>query len=160
MKWDRQALLGDMVRAIRTSRPLVVVSRWQGTPRDGHGQHQAAGLLTPEAVAAAADPRAFPELAREGLRPWRVRKVYSGGWSESDAWHVVIDPGAYDPLIGDSFTNIARAGLSLQRSQTAGRLVRSIRDPARSTTSVATRPTRVKSISSMVCRPPSMPSIG
>ncbi len=124
VKWDRRALLGDMVRAIRTSRPLVVVSRWQGTPRDGHGQHQAAGLLTPEAVAAAADPRAFPELAGEGLRPWRVRKVYSGGWRESDAWHVVVDPGAYDPLIGDSFTNIARAGLSLQRSQTAGRLVR------------------------------------
>ena len=124
VKWDRRALLGDMVRAIRTSRPLVVVSRWQGTPRDGHGQHQAAGLLTPEAVAAAADPQAFPELAGEGLRPWRVRKVYSGGWRESDAWHVVVDPGAYDPLIGDSFTNIARAGLSLQRSQTAGRLVR------------------------------------
>ncbi len=124
VKWDRQALLGDMVRAIRTSRPLVVVSRWQGTPRDGHGQHQAAGLLTPDAVAAAADPQAFPELASEGLRPWRVRKVYSGGWRESDAWHVVVDPGAYDPLIGDSFTNIARAGLSLQRSQTAGRVVR------------------------------------
>jgi LmbE family N-acetylglucosaminyl deacetylase len=123
-KWDRQPLLADMVRAIRTSRPLVVVSRWQGTSRDGHGQHQAAGLLTPEAVAAAADPRAFPELAREGLRPWRVRKVYSGGWSETDAWQVAIDPSSYDPLVGDSFTNIARAGLSLQRSQTAGRLVR------------------------------------
>jgi LmbE family N-acetylglucosaminyl deacetylase len=123
-KWDRQLLLADMVRAIRTSRPLVVVSRWQGTTRDGHGHHQAAGLLTPEAVAAAADPLAVPELAREGLRPWRVRKVYSGGWRETEAWQVAIDPSSYDPLLGDSFTNIARAGLSLQRSQTAGRLVR------------------------------------
>ncbi len=122
-KWDRQALVEDMVRAIRTSRPLVVISRWQGTSRDGHGQHQAAGLLTPEAVVAAADPQAFPELAREGLRPWQVRKVYSGGWREDESWQVVVDPGAYDPLLGDSFTNVARAGLSLQRSQTAGRLV-------------------------------------
>lgn len=123
-KWDRQALLADMVRAIRASRPLVVISRWQGTPSDGHGQHQAAGLLTPEAVAAAADPRAFPDLAREGLRPWRVRKLYSGGWRESDDWQVAVDPGVYDPLLGDSFTNVARMGLSLQRSQTAGRFVR------------------------------------
>jgi LmbE family N-acetylglucosaminyl deacetylase len=127
-KWDRQALLADMVRAIRTSRPLVVVSRWQGTARDGHGQHQAAGLLTPEAVAAAADPNAFRELAREGLQPWRVRKVYSGGWRETDAWQVAIDASTYDPLLGDSFTNIARAGLGLQRSQTAGRFVRTF-DP-------------------------------
>jgi LmbE family N-acetylglucosaminyl deacetylase len=125
-KWDRRALLGDMVRAIRASRPLVVISRWQGTGRDGHGQHQAAGLLTPEAVLAAADPRAFPELADEGLRPWRVRKVYSGGWREGDSWQVAVDPGIYAPLLGDSFTNVARIGLSLQRSQTAGRLVRTV----------------------------------
>jgi LmbE family N-acetylglucosaminyl deacetylase len=124
-KWDRQALLADMVRAIRASRPLVVVSRWQGTPNDGHGQHQAAGLLTPEAVAAAADSRAFPELGRQGLRPWRVRKVYSGGWREADDWQVAVDPGVYDPLLGDSFTNVARKGLSFQRSQTSGRFLRS-----------------------------------
>ncbi len=123
-KWDRRALIGDMVRAIRSSRPLVVISRWQGTARDGHGQHQAAGLLTPEAVAAAADPQAFPELAREGLRPWRVRKVYSGGWQANEEWQVAIDPGVYNPPLGDSFTNVARTGLSLQRSQTAGRLTR------------------------------------
>ena len=122
-----------MVRAIRSSRPLVVISRWQGTPRDGHGQHQAAGLLTPDAVAAAADPQAFPELARDGLRPWRVRKVYSGGWQENEEWQVAIDPGVYNPTLGDSFTNVARTGLSLQRSQTAGRLNRTF-GSTRSTT--------------------------
>ncbi len=123
-KWDRAAIVEDMVRAIRTSRPLVVVSRWQGTERDGHGQHQAAGLLTPEAVAAAADIHAFPTLAKEGLPPWRVQKVFSGGWRESEAWHVAIDSGTYDAVLGDSYANLAGYGLSLQRSQTAGRFVR------------------------------------
>jgi LmbE family N-acetylglucosaminyl deacetylase len=123
-KWDRAATVEDMVRAIRTSRPLVVVSRWQGTERDGHGQHQAAGLLTPEAVAAAADTHAFPTLAKEGLRPWRVLKVFSGGWRESDAWQVAIDSGTYDAALGDSYANLGKYGLSLQRSQTAGRFVR------------------------------------
>jgi LmbE family N-acetylglucosaminyl deacetylase len=121
-EWDRQQLLGDMVRVIRRFRPLVVVSRWQGSGRDGHGQHQAAGALTPLAVAAAADPAQFPELVRENLRPWRVRKLYSGGARENEPWHVRMETGAYDPVLGDSYNNVGRTGLSLQRSQTSGRL--------------------------------------
>jgi len=35
--WDRADVLRDMVRIIRHFRPLVVVSRWQGNERDGHG---------------------------------------------------------------------------------------------------------------------------
>jgi LmbE family N-acetylglucosaminyl deacetylase len=49
-------VLGDMVAIIRTERPLVIVSRFQGNARDGHGQHQAAGLLTKQAFEAAGDP--------------------------------------------------------------------------------------------------------
>lgn len=124
-QWDRDALIGDMVRAIRAFRPLVVISRWQGNERDGHGQHQAAGALTPAAVAAAADPARYPELEREGLRPWRVRKLYRGGAREQEAWHLRIDPGAYDPVLGDSYQTLARYGLSLQRSQTSGRFIAS-----------------------------------
>ena len=122
-EWDREALLRDLVRIIRHARPLVVVSRWQGSSRDGHGQHQAAGAITPPAVEAAADPARFPELAREGLRPWRVRKLYLGGARENETWHVRVDPGAYDPVVGESYQNLGRLGLSLQRSQTSGRLV-------------------------------------
>src|SRR5918912_1419466 len=39
-RWDEHALLADMVRVIRTHRPLAIVSRWTGTPADDHGQHQ------------------------------------------------------------------------------------------------------------------------
>ncbi len=120
-EWDRHQLLRDMVRAIRLFRPLVVVSRWQGSGRDGHGQHQAAGALTPIAVAAAADPAQFPELGQEHLRPWRVRKLYAGA-RENEPWHVRMETGTYDPVLGDSYNNVGRAGLSLQRSQTSGRL--------------------------------------
>lgn len=120
-EWDREALLRDLVRVIRRSRPLVVVSRWQGSARDGHGQHQAAGAITPPAVEAAGDPARFPELALEGLRPWRVPKLYLGGARENETWHVRADAGAYDPVLGDSYQNVGRFGLSLQRSQTSGR---------------------------------------
>src|SRR6478672_12371911 len=45
-KWGRENVLREMVRVIRMERPLVLISRFQGNEQDGHGNHQAAGLLT------------------------------------------------------------------------------------------------------------------
>ena len=120
--WDREAVLEDMVRIIRLNRPLVVVSRFHGSRRDGHGHHHAAGLLTPEAVAAAADPARFPEqITREGLRPWRVLRVFRGGVRVDEPYHVAVGD-AYSPSLGMSYQRWASMGLSLQRSQTSGRV--------------------------------------
>jgi LmbE family N-acetylglucosaminyl deacetylase len=124
-QWGRERVLRDMVRAIRIERPLVIVSRFQGNERDGHGQHQAAGLLTRDAFAAAGDAAQFPEQMAEGLRPWQALKLYMGGARENEAWHVRVDAGQYDPVLGDSYQNLARLGLSYQRSQTSGRFVES-----------------------------------
>jgi LmbE family N-acetylglucosaminyl deacetylase len=119
--WDRETLLRDMVRTIRRFRPLVVVSRWQGTDRDGHGQHQAAGALTPDAVRLAADASAFPDLLDEGARPWRVRKLYIGGVRDGEPWQVRVETGVHDPVLGTSYDTLGRLGLSIQRSQSSGR---------------------------------------
>jgi LmbE family N-acetylglucosaminyl deacetylase len=59
----------DMVRVIRTFRPNVVINGWGGV-RQGHGHHQAAGLLTPIAVQRAADTNAYPNQLKEGLPVW------------------------------------------------------------------------------------------
>src|SRR5579864_8002608 len=66
--WGDQ-VLDDMVRVIRTFRPNIVINNWGGV-HGGHGHHQAAGLLTPKAVALAADAKAFPEQFTEGVRVW------------------------------------------------------------------------------------------
>ena len=71
-KWDEKVILCDTVRAIRVFRPLVVISRFSGTPADGHGQHQYAGYISPLAVKAAADPL---QCTRSGA-PWQVQKFY------------------------------------------------------------------------------------
>src|SRR5262249_4595918 len=62
--WGQQEVLADMVRVLRTFRPNLVINHWGGV-HGGHGHHQAAGLLTPKAVALAADERAFPDQRRE-----------------------------------------------------------------------------------------------
>ena len=55
-KWGRERVLGDVVWAIRRFRPDVIVLRFSGSSRDGHGHHTASAILGREAFAAAADP--------------------------------------------------------------------------------------------------------
>lgn len=134
-KWNRDETLADIVRVIRTFRPLVLVSAWSGTPRDGHGQHQATGLLTQESVRAASDPSRYPDQIKEGLRPWRVLKFYqrapmrniqregaepAGGEPPT----VSINTGQFDPLLGQGYYEIAMQGRSQHRSQDQGALQR------------------------------------
>lgn len=120
-KWGRETVLRDVVRIIRMSRPTILLSRFQGTQRDGHGNHQTAGLMAVEAFRAAADPLRFPDQIADGLRPWQAAKVYIGGVRENEDWTVRIDSGEYNPRLGDSYNNVARYGLSFQRSQNSGR---------------------------------------
>jgi LmbE family N-acetylglucosaminyl deacetylase len=72
--WGKDNVLRECVRIVRLYRPDIIVSRFHGAARDGHGNHQTAGLMATEVFQAAADPGRFPELSREGLRPWQVKK--------------------------------------------------------------------------------------
>ncbi len=131
--WDERELLGDMVRAIRLYRPLVVISRFSGTPADGHGHHQMAGYLTPLAFRAAGDPNEFPEHFREGLEPWKPLKFYvSQGFAASPQNQptLFLNTGTYDHLIGRSYFEIAMEGRSQHKSQEMG--VLELRGPQRS----------------------------
>jgi LmbE family N-acetylglucosaminyl deacetylase len=120
-KWQGHDIaLGDMVRVIRTFRPDVIVSRFQGVPKDGHGHHQAAGILTREAFQAAADPKRFPEQISEGLAPWQAKKLYVDNARPPEKSTLVLDAGVEDPLLGTSYARYAMQGLKHQLSQGAG----------------------------------------
>jgi len=122
-KWNEQAVLGDMVRVIRTFRPLVIYARFAGTPQDGHGQHQMAGYLTPLAFRAAADPSQFPDQIAEGLRPWQAKKLYRGaGFRPDPAAPPTTDvqTGIVDAALGRTYAEIAAEGRSQHKSQEMG----------------------------------------
>jgi LmbE family N-acetylglucosaminyl deacetylase len=123
-KWDAEAILGDVVRAIRLFRPLIVAARFSGTPADGHGQHQFAGYITPLAFEAAADPGRFPEHLAEGLRPWQAQKLYQGQSFRDTgvAYPLEVDTGRYDATLGRSYFEIAMQGRSQHKSQQMGAL--------------------------------------
>ena len=127
-KWQGHDIpLGDIVRVIRTFRPDVLIARFSGTERDGHGHHQASAILTKEAFRAAGDPKRFPEQIKEGLQPWQPKKLYIGnvcgfGASTCDAanYTVKLNTGTEDPLLGESYVQFAIEGLRHQRSQALG----------------------------------------
>ena len=79
-KWDRDKVLGDVVCNIRRFRPDVVILVFSGTPRDGHGHHQASAILGHEAFSLAGDPTKFPEQLAY-VQPWTPKRLMknSGG---------------------------------------------------------------------------------
>ena len=121
-KWGRENVLRDVVRIIRMDRPFVLIARFQGNPRDGHGNHEAAGLITQQAYSAAGDPSRFPEQLGDGLRPWQPLKLYMGGVREDEDWTLRTDAGEYSAWLGESYQTFSRIGLAFQRSQNGGRL--------------------------------------
>jgi LmbE family N-acetylglucosaminyl deacetylase len=127
-KWQGHDLaLGDMVRVIRTFRPDVLVARFSGTDRDGHGHHQASSILTREAFRAAADPNRFPEQIAEGLLPWQAKKFYIGNvcgfgaqTCPAENYTVRLNTGEQNPRLGMSYAQFALEGLRHQQSQGVG----------------------------------------
>ncbi len=127
-KWGKEEVLGDVVWVIRKLRPDVIVLRFSGTSRDGHGHHQSSAILGEEAFRAAADPRQFPEQL-EHVEPWQAKRllwnVFSfrrGGFTNEGDMpeRIDVDPGEYDPVLGFSYAEIAGMSRSQHRSQGFG----------------------------------------
>lgn len=125
--WPRDEILADVVWAVRTYRPHVIVSVFSGTPADGHGQHQAAGLMAREAFAAAGDPDRFPEQLAMGVQAWSPSKLYQSSrrrffnpGAEREDGAIDVETGLRDPLIGRSFHQLAMESRSQHRSQDMG----------------------------------------
>jgi len=110
--WPRDSLLVDVLAVIRRFRPQIVVSIFSGTPRDGHGQHQVAGIVARQAF----------ETLRDSS--WGPVKLYRAAWSDTGATTLRLDGGALDPLAGRSYHQIAMAGRSRHRSQDMGQFER------------------------------------
>jgi LmbE family N-acetylglucosaminyl deacetylase len=114
-KWGKDAILGDVVKVIRMTRPDIILTM----NRDGQagGQHHmGSARLAQEAFRVAADPARFPEQIKAGLRPWQARKVYQSGGGNPGGGAAVssaggaapqrpvrISTGDFDPILGMSW---------------------------------------------------------
>ncbi len=124
--WNRDQVLADTIRVIRTFRPDVIITRFSLQPGGTHGHHTASAMLAMEAFKLAADPTAFAaELGQ--LPPWQAKRLLWNAWpgaptpSGSDAPPALhLDVGGFNPLLGESYGEIAARSRSMHKSQGFG----------------------------------------
>ena len=123
--WNKDAILSDAVWVIRKFRPDIIITRFPPDPRAGHGHHQASAILAIEAFKAAGDPTRFPEQLT-AVEPWQPKRIL---WNTSTSFasatpeqadSFVIDIGGYNPLLGESYGEIAATSRSNHKSQGFG----------------------------------------
>jgi hypothetical protein len=85
-----------VLTVVRAFKPHVIISVFTGTPRDGHGQHQAAGILAREAYDWSADTARFPRAATAGHAGWTVSKFYRGASLRRENATLQINAGEFD----------------------------------------------------------------
>ena len=108
--WPSDSVLKDVLDVVRRFRPQIIVSVFSGTSRDGHGQHQVAGLVARQAFEALRDSS------------WGPVKLYRSLYFDTASATLRLDAGVLDPVEGRSYHQIAMAGRSQHRSQDQGQL--------------------------------------
>jgi LmbE family N-acetylglucosaminyl deacetylase len=123
--WDKEQVLADMVWVIRQRRPDVLITRFPPDARAGHGHHTASAILAAEAFDAAGDPKRFPEQLQY-VQPWQPKRLFWNTGSffvkpgESMDGYLKLDAGGYNPLLGQSYGEIAARSRSQHKSQGFG----------------------------------------
>lgn len=128
-KWDNYHVLGDVVFRIRAFQPDIIITRFPPDKRAGHGHHTASAMLAEQAFKLAADPTAYPEHLKL-VDTWKTKRIL---WNTSVWWDksipekaktsddfVTADIGAYNELLGLSYSEIASDSRSQHRSQGFG----------------------------------------
>lgn len=117
--WDKQEVLSDMVRIIRTFRPDILVTRFSISPGGTHGHHTTSAILAKEAFKLAGDPKAFPEQKLEAWQPKRI--LWNVGRFQKDRVTkdpiIKVDVFGDDSVSGKSFYEIASASRAEHKTQ-------------------------------------------
>lgn len=121
--WDKDKVLADVVWAIRKFRPDVIITRFPGPEKGGggHGHHTSSYMLAKEAFSLANDKNAFPEQL-EHVQTWQPKRLLWNTWrpDAERAKIVSIDIGAYNPVLGRSYGEIASMARSMHKCQAFG----------------------------------------
>jgi len=124
--WNKEEVLSDLVWVIRNFKPDIIITRFNTIPGGNHGHHTASAILAEEAFDAAADKTRFPEQLKY-VEPWQPKSLYwNTYWWRRDDFQkdtselVSIDIGAFNQLLGQSYSEIAALSRSSHKSQGFG----------------------------------------
>src|SRR5206468_395780 len=88
---------------IRRFRPQIIIAVFSGTPADGHGHHQVSAILARQAF----------DLLRDST--WGPQKFYRSTRGDPTATTVSLPVGILDPILAQSYFQVAMAGPATRR---------------------------------------------
>lgn len=124
--WDHEKVLSDVVWIIRKFQPDIIITRFPGDIRAGHGHHAASAIIANEAFLAAADSTKFREQFKLGVLPWRAKRIlwntYNfGSLNTTNDSQLKLEVGGYNPILGKSYGEIGAEARTMHKSQGEGR---------------------------------------
>ena len=131
--WNKEAILGDVVKAIRKFRPDVIINRFDHrTPGSTHGHHTSSAMLSFEAFDLANEASAYPNQLKT-TSTWQPKRLFfnTSWWfygseenfEKADKSKMLnMDVGVYYPMLGMSNNEIASIASSQHLCQGFGRL--------------------------------------
>lgn len=124
--WDHQKVLSDVVWIIRQFQPDIIITRFPGDARAGHGHHAASSIIANEAYLAAADPTKFPEQLKKGVTVWKAKRILwntfnFGSINTTSNNQFKIEVGGYNVIEGKSYGEIGAEARTMHKSQGEGR---------------------------------------
>ena len=133
--WDKDKVLADVVWAIRTFKPDVIINRFNHrTPGTTHGHHTASAMLSVEAFDLVGDKTKYPEQLKY-TEVWQPKRLFfnTSWWfygsrerfekeTKGNPKFMSMDVGVYYPMKGLSNNEIASIASSQHLCQGFGRL--------------------------------------
>lgn len=124
--WDKEKVLADVVWAIRSFQPDIIITRFNTTPGITHGHHTTSAILAEEAFAISGDPKAFPEQLTY-VKPWKAKRLFFNAYNfrgefepEVGKRYYAMEVGGYNPLLGKSYHQLAADSRTMHKSQGFG----------------------------------------
>lgn len=129
--WNKQEVLEDMVRIIRTFKPDVIINRFDHrSPGTTHGHHTSSAMLSMIAYESAGMKTSYGQQLKE-LSPWQASRIFfnTSWWfygseeafAKADKTNLLeLDAGTYYPWSGYSNGEIAAMSRSKHQSQGFG----------------------------------------
>ncbi len=131
--WDKDAVMEDLLLAIRTTQPDVIINRFSHEDKfSTHGHHTASAMLSVEAFDLSGRKDVLPAQV-EQVGAWQPERLFfNTSWffygsreafEKMDKSHLYrVDVGTYLPLTGKSVTEIAAEARSQHKCQGFGML--------------------------------------
>lgn len=121
--WNKNQVVADMVWVIRKCKPDVLITRFPTDGSGGHGHHTSSALLAEEVFKYAADPNMFPEQLQY-VSTWQPKRLYWNKWvrdsKEDMSKFLKVDTGIFNPLLGQSYFDLAMESRTQHKSQGFG----------------------------------------